>query len=86
MQAFQGVTHAVCTVQWSIGFGIYGRRSAHWLSQRSMEALASGDADQHDRLIAETAPRLAHCDVVMLAQCSMARALPAVHMALGERC
>jgi hypothetical protein len=44
----------------------------------AMDALAAGDAATHDRLIAEAAPRLAHCDVVMLAQFSMARALPLV--------
>jgi hypothetical protein len=51
----------------------------------AIEALVSGDAALHDRLIAEAAPRLAHCDVVMLAQFSMARALPAVRHALGSQ-
>src|SRR5262249_54505224 len=32
----------------------------------AMEALTAGNADQHDCLIAAAAPRLAHCDVVML--------------------
>lgn len=40
----------------------------------AMAALASGDGATHDRLIAEAAPQLAHCDVIMLAQFSMARA------------
>ena len=40
----------------------------------AMEALASGDALTHDRLIAEAAPQLAGCDVIMLAQFSMAQA------------
>jgi aspartate/glutamate racemase len=44
----------------------------------AMEALTTGEAERHNRLIAEAAPRLAHCDVVMLAQFSMAQALPAV--------
>lgn len=48
----------------------------------AMIALAAGDADTHDRLIAEAAPQLAHCEVVMLAQFSMARALPAVQQAI----
>lgn len=48
----------------------------------AMEALAAGDADRHDRLIAEAARGLAQCDVVMLAQFSMARALPAVQQVL----
>ena len=51
----------------------------------AMAALTAGDADQHDRLIAEAAPRLAHCDVVMLAQFSMARARPAVQQVLGNK-
>jgi aspartate/glutamate racemase len=44
----------------------------------AMEALTAGEAERHNRLIAEAVPRLAHCDVVMLAQFSMAQALPAV--------
>jgi hypothetical protein len=44
----------------------------------AMAALTAGHADRHDCLIAEAAPRLSHCDVVMLAQFSMARALVAV--------
>jgi hypothetical protein len=50
----------------------------------AMAALTAGDAERHDRLIAEAAPRLAHCSVVMLAQFSMARALPAVQQAIGR--
>jgi aspartate/glutamate racemase len=44
----------------------------------AMDALSAGDAATHHRLIAEAAPRLAHCDVIMLAQFSMAAALPVV--------
>lgn len=51
----------------------------------AMAALTAGDADRHDRLIAEAAPRLAHCDVIMLAQFSMARARPAVQQVLGYK-
>jgi hypothetical protein len=51
----------------------------------AMAALTTGDADQHDRLIAEAASRLGHCDVVMLAQFSMARALPAVQQVIGNK-
>jgi len=51
----------------------------------AMAALTAGDAAQHDRLIAEAAPRLAHCDIVMLAQFSMARARPAVQQVLGNK-
>jgi aspartate/glutamate racemase len=55
---------------------------AVWVPE-AMAALTAGDAATHNRLIAETAPRLAHCDVVMLAQFSMARALPAVQQVLS---
>jgi Asp/Glu/hydantoin racemase len=48
-----------------------------WVPE-AMQALASGDVSTHDRLIAEAAPQLAHCDLIMLAQCSMARAQAAV--------
>jgi aspartate/glutamate racemase len=49
----------------------------------AMEALTAGAVDRHDRLLAEAAPRLAHCDVVMLGQFSTARALPAVRQVVG---
>jgi aspartate/glutamate racemase len=48
----------------------------------AMGALAAGDTATHDRLLAEATPRLAHCDVIMLAQFSMARALPVVRQAV----
>ena len=51
----------------------------------AMTALSAGDAEQHDRLIAEAAARLAHCDVVMLAQFSMARARSAVQQVIGDK-
>jgi len=51
----------------------------------AMAALTAGDADQHDRLIAEAVPRLAHCDVVMLAQFSMARARATVQQVIGDK-
>ena len=50
-----------------------------------MTALTTGDAERHDRLIAEAAARLAHCEVVMLAQFSMARARAAVQQVLGDK-
>ena len=50
----------------------------------AMEALATGDAATHDRLVAERAEELAHCDVVMLGQFSMARAQGAVAARLGK--
>ena len=54
-----------------------------WVPQ-AMEALTAGDAATHNRLIAEVAPRLAHCDAVMLAQFSMASALPAVQQSFRQ--
>lgn len=48
------------------------------LAPGAMEALTAGDTAAHDRLIAAAIPALAHCDVLMLAQFSMARALPTV--------
>ena len=51
----------------------------------AMTALTAGNAAQHDRLIAAAAPRLAHCDIVMLAQFSMARARSAVQQVLGDK-
>ena len=50
----------------------------------AMAALKEGDSAAHDRLVAEAAPRLAHCDAVLLAQFSTARAAPAVAAALGR--
>jgi Asp/Glu/hydantoin racemase len=48
----------------------------------AMSALDAGDGAAHDRLVAEAAPQLAGCDVVMLAQFSTARAHAAVAAAL----
>jgi aspartate/glutamate racemase len=45
---------------------------------KAMDALSAGDAATHHHLIAAVVPRLAHCDVIMLAQFSMAGALPVV--------
>jgi aspartate/glutamate racemase len=61
--------------------GRTARLETAWVED-AMEALAAGDAASHDRLIAAAAPRLAHCDVLMLAQFSMARALPVVRQAV----
>ncbi len=44
----------------------------------AMAALNAGDRGKHDALIAKAATGLAHCDVVMLAQFSMAPAAPAL--------
>lgn len=47
------------------------------------EALNRGDVAGHDALLAAAAPRLGHCDCVMLAHFSTATALPAVAAAIG---
>ena len=49
----------------------------------AMVALDSGDRATHDRLLALAAPRLGTCDVVMLAQFSMAGAREAVARAVS---
>ncbi len=48
----------------------------------AMSALAAGDGPEHDRLLAESAPKVQHCDVVMLAQFSTARAAAALQARL----
>ncbi len=50
----------------------------------AMEALRAGDGAQHDRLLAESAPRLDGCDAIMLAQFSTARARDAVSKTAGR--
>lgn len=50
--------------------------------EEAIVALKGGDGAAHDRLLAEAAPRLAGCDVVMLAHFSTARAEAAVRPAL----
>jgi len=49
----------------------------------AMTALDAGDGAKHDRLLAASAPQLAGCDAVMLAQFSTARAQGAVSAVLG---
>ena len=48
------------------------------LAEGALEAFRAGDPDEHDRRIAAAAADLGPCDVVMLAQYSMARAAPVV--------
>jgi hypothetical protein len=50
----------------------------------AMAALKAGDGMTHDGLIAEVAPRLAHCDVVLLAHFSTARAENAARRAIDR--
>jgi len=49
---------------------------------QAMAALQSGDGVQHDTLVAALAPKLGHCDAIMLAQFSTARARDAVAKAV----
>lgn len=51
----------------------------------AIDALNSGRADEHDRLIAEAVDRLDACDAVVLAQFSMARAAAAIAPRAGRR-
>ena len=50
----------------------------------AMDALNAGDVASHDRLIVEQAQALAGCDVLMLGQFSMARAMPLVAAATRQ--
>ena len=50
----------------------------------AMAALKSGDGAEHDRLIAEAAPRFADCDAVLLAHFSTSRAAPRVASVLDR--
>lgn len=47
-----------------------------------MAALRRGDGETHDRLLAERAGALAHCDAVLLAHFSTSRAAAAVRGAV----
>jgi aspartate/glutamate racemase len=44
------------------------------LAPGARAALTAGDIAEHDRLVADAAPRLAHCDAILLAHFSMATA------------
>lgn len=48
------------------------------LVEEAMVALRSGDVARHNRLVAEAAPGLKHCDAVILAHFSTSRALEQV--------
>jgi hypothetical protein len=54
------------------------------LADGALAALDHGDAAAHDRLAAEAAKALADCEVVALAQFSLARAAPLVTAATGR--
>ncbi|MBY0330609.1 MAG: aspartate/glutamate racemase family protein [Acetobacteraceae bacterium] len=53
------------------------------LAEGALAAMDAGDPATHDRLAAEAARALARCDVIALAQFSLARAAPAVAAATG---
>ncbi|MGX6446728.1 aspartate/glutamate racemase family protein [Patulibacter sp. S7RM1-6] len=48
----------------------------------AIDLLRKGDAQAHNRLVAEAAPRLAHCDAIMLAHFSTSRAAEGVRDAV----
>ena len=54
------------------------------VAEGSLAALDAGDGPGHDRLAGEATRRLADCDVVALAQFSLARAAEAVAAATGR--
>ncbi len=54
------------------------------LAPGAMAALDRGDMATHNRLAAQAARGFAHCDVIALAQFSLARAAPAVEAATGK--
>ncbi len=51
--------------------------------ESAMQALRAGDFAMHDRILAAAAPKLSHCDAVVLAHFSTARAEEAVRAHLG---
>jgi Asp/Glu/hydantoin racemase len=50
----------------------------------ALDALKGGDAETHNRLLAERAPDLADCDAIMLAHFSTSRAKESVEEKLGR--
>ncbi len=55
------------------------------LAEGALAALDRGDASEHDRLSVEAAKRLSNCDVIALAQFSLARAAEPIGAATGKR-
>lgn len=54
-------------------------------AEGAMEALAAGDGEEHDARIGDAARKVDTCDVIMLAQFSMARAKGAAEAAAGTK-
>jgi Asp/Glu/hydantoin racemase len=50
----------------------------------AMDRLRKGDAETHNRLIAERAPELAHCDAILLAHFSTSRAASVVRQRVSK--
>jgi Asp/Glu/hydantoin racemase len=50
----------------------------------AMDLLRKGDAETHNRLIAERAPELAHCDAILLAHFSTSRAASLVRQRVSK--
>lgn len=59
------------------------RLRPHWVDG-ALEALDAGDVATHNRLAAEAASTLTDCDVIALAQFSLASAAPAIAAATGK--
>ncbi len=55
------------------------------LAEGALAALDRGDVAEHDRLAVEAAKGLRDCDVIALAQFSLARAAGAIEQATGKR-
>lgn len=55
------------------------------LAEGALVALDRGDAAEHDRLAVEAAKRIGDCDVIALAQFSLARAAEPIAAATGKR-
>jgi aspartate/glutamate racemase len=54
------------------------------LVEEAMTSLRAGDAERHNRLVAEAAAELADCDALVLAQFSTSRAAPAVRVKTSQ--
>ncbi len=62
-----------------------GMKLVPCLAEGALAALDAGNAAEHDRLAAEAGKRLVECDVIALAQFSLARAAAAVGAASGKK-